>query len=61
MQCIKQKPTLRISEKYELKGEVKLTPKIIFSEGTQNNELADYHLFRDLILDARNIQVIMLR
>ena len=51
MQCIKQKPTLRVSKKHELGGKLKLSPRIVHREGTQNNEIAEYFLFRELIFN----------
>ncbi len=50
MQCIKKKPTLRVSKKHELKR-IKLPPTIVFSEGSKDNEIADYLTLRNLILE----------
>lgn len=52
MQCIKQKPTLRVSKKHELGGLVKTPPRIVFSEGSNVSEIADYLMFRNLILEV---------
>ena len=50
MQCIKQKPTLRASSK-KMKGLIKQPPKVVYSEGSQDREISDYLLLRDLILN----------
>ncbi len=52
MQCIKQKPTLRASNKKMLGGVVKSPPRVVFSEGSQDREICDYLMLRDLILDV---------
>ena len=52
MQCIKQKPTLRASNKKIVGGVVKSPPRVVYSEGTQDREIGDYLLLRDLILDV---------
>jgi hypothetical protein len=49
MQCIKQKSTLRVSNKHEMGGVVKYSPKIIYHEGSQDYEIADYLDYRELI------------
>ena len=49
-QCIKQKPTLRVSKKHELGRKVKLPPKIVHYEGSQDNDIAEYLMLRKLIL-----------
>jgi len=51
MQCIKQKLTLRASNKI-MKGVIKEPPQIVYSEGSQDREISDYLLLRDLILDV---------
>ena len=35
-----------------LGGMVKLPPRVIYSEGSQDREIGDYLLLRDLILDV---------
>ena len=52
MQCIKQKPTLRASNKKMLGGVVKPPPRVVYSEGSQDREIGDYLLLRDLVLDV---------
>jgi len=52
MQCIKQKPTLRVSGKSEVKGVVKPAPRVVWVEGSQSGEIADYLSYRDLILKS---------
>ena len=52
MQCIKQKPTLRASIKKMIDGVVKPPPCVVYSEGSQDREIKDYLLLRNLILDV---------
>ena len=52
MQCIKRKPTLRVSYKKEFGGVVKAPPRVVFFEGSQDQEISDYMLWRSLILDV---------
>ena len=52
MQCIKQKSTLRVSCKHELNDVVKDKPRIVYLEGSQDDEIAEYLSFRELILGA---------
>ena len=52
MQCIKQKPTLRTSNKNMHGGVVKPPPRVVYSEGSQDREISDYLILRDLILDV---------
>ena len=51
MQCIKQKPTLRVSAKHQ-GGKVKLSPRIEYWEGSQVNEISDFLDYRKLIQDS---------
>ena len=52
MQCIKQKPTLRASNKKMIGGVVKMPPRVVYSEGSQDREIGDYLLLRKLILSV---------
>ena len=52
MQCIKQKPTLRTSNKKMLGGVVKPPPRVVYFEGSQDREISDYLLLRNLILNV---------
>ena len=52
MQCIKQKSTLRVSKKYEIGSVIKLPPHMVYSEGSQDNEIAEYLFFRDIIIGS---------
>lgn len=49
MQCIKQKPTLRVSPKAEVSGLVKPSPRLVCCEGSQDDQIAEYLEFSGLI------------
>ena len=51
MQCINQKPTLRASNKKVIGGVVKPPPRVVCWEGSQDREIGEYLMLRDLILD----------
>ena len=52
MQCIKMKPTLRVSGKSEVGDVVKAAPWVVWFEGSQSEEVSDYLRYRDLILNT---------